>query len=366
MTIHNKTPYTLDAGLLSVAELRALIEGRAAETDFCEDVDNAADLAAFADWEADDPSIIAAVTAEQENFAFGPTSVKAVDDEQRLDILKAALQNISNLIIRKVLKNPVSHDPILGSQTKIVSLGGRIQKCHGLELATALALILSFYGFEVMTKPKIALSKQFWNIAKKNGFKLMRELNLEPCGSDRRDYEADLIVRCPKTGWIAAFDLKRGNGASDANARNLLTRKLKTTFMTLPYWAAEKNLETHGRDVRVIDIYGQSGYEDEIAIRGWQLDDYFGCEVESLLAYFMACCRIAVARLFEAYGCEDDDAKAQPEDLAKKLWVEQPAGAFTPTDDLFATAEPGTHASIARFEDSRAASLMRFNARAAR
>lgn len=274
--------------------------------------------------------------------------------------LRLALQALAEELVAKAANSIIADDPILGPWSNAISVGARVQKQHGRELPKATAMILEYHGFKVWENPKIALSESLLELARYNDISTLQSINYPKSAGDRLEYEADLIVYCPITAWAGVFDGKRGGGASDSISRDALVQKMKACYLTLPTWLREKRLQSSVVDVRIIDYFGQSKYKDDIAIRGGQIDDYFGCNVEEHLAYFNACCRIAASRLMSNGAVEAEDADLKPEDLMVELMPSKP----NKLGGIFKT-NANIHPTIKRFEDSRAMAISRLHARRA-
>jgi hypothetical protein len=291
--------------------------------------------------------------------------------------LKGAIRRMIEKRISKILSKTPGEDPVLGDWFTSTSLASKIQKAHGALLPRALGMVLEALGLKVWHEPVISLSGLSLALAKGNTIARLEELTLPPCGADRTHYTVDLVVHCPKTGWTVAIDGKRGGGQSDSTAKTEMVERIRATYLFLPTWARENRLDVRAHDARVIDFYGRSSYDDELAIRGWQLNDYFGCDVESLLAWYNACFRVAADGVLTCLQRSGDmkPAIGKGRDVAvcEKDWFRAPRGsglgAMAFAFGLFAS-DPGDEidmdragdAGLSRSRASRAAAMARYKA----
>ena len=87
----------------------------------------------------------------------------------------------------------------------------------------------------------------------------------------------DLIVIDVESRWAGAYDVKRGNGATESRKRRPIEHDLRAARLVLASFLAKNGYE----DIRkvttgVIDYYGASGFGKDIKLTREQLDDHFG------------------------------------------------------------------------------------------
>ena len=295
-----------------------------------------------------------------------------------LSPLRKSLRQLAAKAIKRISEKPIGSDPLLGKWFAGASIAAKLQKAHGKDLPQALGLILEARGLKIWYEPVVGLSATAVFLAADNTIEALAKITVPPCGSDRKDYRPDLIVHCPRTGWTIAIEGKRGGGQSDSTAKNESTTNVRATYLSLPQWAREKGLQASICDARIIDFYGASTFADELALRGWQLDHFFGCDVEEDLAYHAACMKIGAQALLselngetannhtlnsempnertlngetfegQSFGNQTlNPAQQNPEPLIAELRFKAPAGLKPHTRN----ATRGTHAPIAEIDE---------------
>ncbi|NJS14925.1 MAG: hypothetical protein HC788_10325 [Sphingopyxis sp.] len=273
--------------------------------------------------------------------------------------LRRAIRRMVEKQFACILAKDLGTDPILGDWFAGTSIASKIQKAHGALLPRTLGMALEANGLKVWHEPVISLSAMSLALSKGNTISKLDGLSLPPCGADRTLYAVDLVVHCPKTGWTGAMDGKRGGGQSDSTAKSEIVEYIRATYLFLPTWARENGLDVRAHDARVIDFYGRSSYDDELAIRGWQLDDYFGCDVEAMLAWFNACFREAADEVLTRLQRSGDMKPAvcgrRDVEVCEKDWFCAPKGSglggITPAFELFAS-DPGDETNVVRAGDA--------------
>lgn len=270
------------------------------------------------------------VTPKSQSFTPAPEALwlehRGLSTE-RTTHLRNCLKRLAESAIGRVAEKPVGFDPIIGAHSVVASVAAKVQKVHGKDLPAALGRILEAHGFKVWVEPQVWLPANAVALARDNTIDTLATLKVPACGADRKIYRPDLIVYCGKTGWTCSIEGKRGGGASDSTAKNESTVNIRATYLSLPQWAREQGLQPSICDARIIDFFGASGFSDELALRGWQLDSYFGCLVEEELAWYGAYLRVGADELLARLTSQDFKTLLQPPgDLINETRVRPPVG----------------------------------------
>ncbi|WP_026480216.1 hypothetical protein [Ahrensia sp. 13_GOM-1096m] len=214
--------------------------------------------------------------------------------------LHKKLRAMAQKAVTKTKVTGLSLDPVLGSDNTLISLGAKLQRQHGMALPVALTAVLTFHGLKVIREAPIPLMLTACRMASCNDIDALRKVNMPETDTIKEIYRADLVVIDPVSGYIGAFDCKRGTGNSDSSSKAHLEKKLKASLSSLHSWAMSAHkFGSLTEDVRVIDLYAQSGYADSLKINGCDLDHYFGYEIIRHMAVFnkeFSACSMAVRK----------------------------------------------------------------------
>lgn len=135
--------------------------------------------------------------------------------------------------VTKTKVTGLSLDPVLGSDNTLISLGAKLQRQHGMALPAALTAVLTFHGLKVIREAPIPLMLTACRMASCNDIDALRKVNMPETDTIKEIYRADLVVIDPVSGYIGAFDCKRGTGNSDSSSKAHLEKKLKASLGSL-------------------------------------------------------------------------------------------------------------------------------------
>jgi hypothetical protein len=90
----------------------------------------------------------------------------------------------------------------------------------------------------------------------------------------------DLIVVDTESGWVGAYDVKRGNGATESRKRRPIELDLRAARLILASYLAKCGYDgIRSVTSAVIDYYGASGFSKEMKLTREELDGHFGVPV---------------------------------------------------------------------------------------
>src|SRR5260370_36096909 len=87
----------------------------------------------------------------------------------------------------------------------------------------------------------------------------------------------DLVVVDTESGWAGAYDVKRGNGATESRKRRPIELDLRAARLILASYLAKCGYDgIRSVTSAVIDYYGASGFSKEMKLTREELDRQFG------------------------------------------------------------------------------------------
>jgi hypothetical protein len=118
----------------------------------------------------------------------------------------------------------------------------------------------------------------------KNSAENLARISIRADSAAARIVTADIVVIDPEAGWAGAYDVKRGNGATESRRRRPIEHDLRATRLILASYLGKRGYENiTSVTTGVIDYYGSSGFSKELKIERDELDAHFGVPVEATL-----------------------------------------------------------------------------------
>jgi hypothetical protein len=113
----------------------------------------------------------------------------------------------------------------------------------------------------------------------------------------------DLVVVDPEAKWAGAYEIKRGNGATEHGKRRQSIHKLRAARLVLESYLRQAGYGTMETCTSgVIDYYGSAGFTPEFTLLRDELDDHFGvpvvATVDAMTAALQEELKSALPRLF--------------------------------------------------------------------
>jgi hypothetical protein len=135
--------------------------------------------------------------------------------------------------------------------------------------------------FEVMCDIQIPLTETANDLlTSQNSQHDLAKIRLKSDSKAVRIVTVDLVVVDPEAGWAGAYDVKRGNGATESRKRRPLEHDLRGIRLVLANHLLKIGYEgITSTDSGIIDYYGMSGFSREIKIIRDELDAHFGVPV---------------------------------------------------------------------------------------
>ena len=174
-------------------------------------------------------------------------------------------------------------DPIIGPElSEAISIIGSAVKRHGglIESAIAGALIASdrFLVFNNVSVPVTKGASQL--LTARNSDKDLARIKLAADSEAEGIVTFDLLAVDPENGWAGAYEIKRGNGATEPGKRRRTMHALRAGKLVLPSYV---KLLGYGPvdtvTTMVIDYYGGSGFDPHFTLTREDLDEHFGVPV---------------------------------------------------------------------------------------
>jgi hypothetical protein len=198
-------------------------------------------------------------------------------------ISPAAIARASRSVIVNAMAGDFPIDPVIGADlSKSFSIINSVVKRHGLLIQRTLGDALAASGrFEVLTEIPLPITEAAHDLlTSQNSDRDLAKIQLKADSKIIRMVTIDLIVVDTESGWAGAYDVKRGNGATESRKRRPIEHDLRAARLVLASF-----LEKYGyADIRsvttgVIDFYGASGFSKELKLTREELDGHFGVPV---------------------------------------------------------------------------------------
>lgn len=193
-------------------------------------------------------------------------------------LLRAARQAVASAITGEFPIDPLVEPEL----SRAISCIGSVVKRHGklIEMGIAGALAMND-RFIVLTNENIPLTKGAKQLLEaKNSNRSLAGIRLAADSEADGMVNVDLVVVDPDAGWAGAYEIKRGNGTTEAGKRRPLIQKLTAVRLVLASYARQLGqwpVETVTS--AVIDYYGSSGFDPNYTLVRDQLDDHFGVPI---------------------------------------------------------------------------------------
>jgi len=222
------------------------------------------------------------------------------------DVSRTALVRAAREVVAGALAGDFPQDPVIGPDlSRAISTLGSVVKRHGglIELGIAGALITSD-RFVVLTNVALPVTKGAAQLLDaKNSDQALAKIRLSADSEAEGIVNVDLVVVDPEAKWAGAYEIKRGNGATEHGKRRQSIHKLRAARLVLASYVHQAGygmMETVTSGV--IDYYGASGFTPEFTLSRDQLDDHFGvpvvATVEAMTAALQEELKTALPRLF--------------------------------------------------------------------
>jgi hypothetical protein len=198
-------------------------------------------------------------------------------------ISPASIVRASRAVIDNALAGDFPIDPVIGPNlSKTFSIINSVVKRHGLLIQRTLGDALAASGrFEVLTEVPLPITEAAHDLlTSQNSDRDLAKIQLKADSKIIRMVTIDLIVVDTESGWAGAYDVKRGNGATETRKRRPIEHDLRASRLVLASFLAKYGYD----DIRsvttaVIDYYGASGFSKELKLTREQLDEHFGVPV---------------------------------------------------------------------------------------
>jgi hypothetical protein len=185
-------------------------------------------------------------------------------------ISPAAIVRASRAVIDNALAGDFPIDPVIGPNlSKTFSIINSVVKRHGLLIQRTLGDALAASGrFEVLTEVPLPITEAAHDLlTSQNSDRDLAKIQLKADSKIIRMVTIDLIVVDTQSGWAGAYDVKRGNGATETRKRRPIEHDLRASRLVLASFLAKYGYD----DIRsvttaVIDYYGASGFSKELKL----------------------------------------------------------------------------------------------------
>jgi len=239
------------------------------------------------------------------------------------DVSHAALIRAARGAMAGALAGEFPEDPVIGPDlSRALSVLGSTVKRHGglIELGIAGALIASD-RYVVLTNVTLPVTKAAAQLLDaKNSDQALAKIKLSADSEAEGIVNVDLVVVDPDAKWAGAYEIKRGNGATEHGKRRPIMRKLAAARLVLASYVRQAGYGTMENVTSgVIDYYGASGFDKNLALSREHLDAHFDvpvvATVEAMTAALHEELQIALPQLFRPFLAslpEADHADAKP------------------------------------------------------
>jgi hypothetical protein len=205
-------------------------------------------------------------------------------DNQAAALVSAeAISRAARMAVVGALDGDFSVDPIVGpALSHSFSFIASVIQRHGLLIQRTLGDALAASGrFEVMSDIQIPLTETAHDLLMShNSQHDLAKIRLKSDSKAVRIVTVDLVVIDPETGWAGAYDVKRGNGATESRKRRPIEHDLRGIRLVLANHLVKLGYEGITETTTgIIDYYGMSGFSREIKLVRDELDTHFGVPV---------------------------------------------------------------------------------------
>lgn len=185
-------------------------------------------------------------------------------------------------------------DPLLTAEmSRLTSTVSSVIKRHGPLLESAIADALSGSGrFAVLRHVRLPVTAE-GRAAAASG---RHHPHITLSGRIETRVDADLVALEKETGHLVALQIKRGGGRTDTKKRRQIEGELRAASPTMRAFFARHapDLMISSCEVRIVDIYGNAGFDPKLTIYGWELDRAFDLPVEAWIAATTTALRAAL------------------------------------------------------------------------
>ena len=199
------------------------------------------------------------------------------------DVSQAALMRAAREAVAGALAGDFPVDPLIGKElSRALSCIGSVVKRHGalIEMGIAGALRVSD-RFVVLPNVAIPLTKAALQLLDaKNTDETLSKIKLSADSEASGIVNVDLVVVDPEAGWAGAYEIKRGNGATEHGKRRPIMRRLRAVRLVLASFVDQLGYgPIKTATSAVIDYFGASGFDPHFTITREKLDEHFGVPV---------------------------------------------------------------------------------------
>lgn len=209
--------------------------------------------------------------------------MSARDNQTAALVNPEAISRAARTAVAGALDGDFSIDPIVGpALSHSFSFIASVIQRHGLLIQRTLGDALAASGrFEVMCDIQIPLTETAHDLlTSKNSQHDLAKIRLKSDSKAVRIVTVDLVVVDPEAGWAGAYDVKRGNGATESRKRRPLEHDLRGIRLVLANHLVKLGFEgITDTTTGIIDYYGMSGFSREIKLIRDELDSHFGVPV---------------------------------------------------------------------------------------
>jgi hypothetical protein len=195
----------------------------------------------------------------------------------------AAIARASRAVIANAMAGDFPIDPVIGADlSKSFSIINSVVKRHGLLIQRTLGDALAASGrFDILTEVRLPITEAAHDLlTSDNSDRDLRKIKLKADSNTLRMVAIDLVVVDTESGWAGAYDVKRGNGATESRKRGPIELDLRATRLILASFLAKCGYDRiHSVTSAVIDYYGASGFSKEMRLTRELLDEHFGVPV---------------------------------------------------------------------------------------
>jgi hypothetical protein len=195
----------------------------------------------------------------------------------------AAIARASRAVIANAMAGDFPIDPVIGPDlSKSFSIINSVVKRHGLLIQRTLGDALAASGrFEILTEVPLPITEAAHDLlTSQNSDRDLVRIKLKADSKTLRMVTIDLVVVDTESGWAGAYDVKRGNGATESRKRRPIELDLRAGRLVLESFLSKCGYDgIRSVTSAVIDYYGASGFSKEMKLTREELDGHFGVPV---------------------------------------------------------------------------------------
>jgi hypothetical protein len=195
----------------------------------------------------------------------------------------AAIARASRAVIANAMAGDFPIDPVIGPDlSKSFSIINSVVKRHGLLIQRTLGDALAASDrFEILTEVPLPITEAAHDLlTSQNSDRDLVKIKLKADSKTLRMVTIDLVVVDTESGWAGAYDVKRGNGATESRKRRPIELDLRAARLILASYLAKCGYDAiRSVTSAVIDYYGSSGFSKEMKLTREELDGHFGVPV---------------------------------------------------------------------------------------